>query len=160
MSKTARRLEKNAKEVKVVIPAATSTVPVTEVEIEHAFDECCPDAVSPEQLREEAKKLIAKAKALEKERADALAKKEAAEKAQREEEERERKAKEELERRKSMRRVYFTHNQDGTIDFNNPFFSANEAKFYDNDYIIVPSLVENDRYVRPLTKEEASGRHF
>lgn len=109
----------------------------------------------PEELREQARKLLVEADHLEIQAEKEAARKEAAERALKEKEEREKKEKEELENAQSYTRVFFTHNPDGTIDYDNPFFSANDAKYYDSNYVIVPALVQDGKYIRPLTKEEA-----
>ena len=52
--------------------------------------------------------------------------------------------------------VFFIHGKDGNLDGARPFYSPNVAKRYDWNYQIVPSWVENGRYVRPLTADEAA----
>ena len=143
MSKYDEARKKKAMPVKSTAKASSASKPVSSSKPQPVLSSD-PKLTNPEELRKIATEYLAKADRIEEARArEAEAK------------EREAKAKEELEREKSFRRVYFTHNADGTIDYSCPFFNANDARYYDHNYVVVPSLVQDGKYIRPLTKDEA-----
>ena len=166
MSKNARRIEKEvAKKASTVKTGSTSSA----IPFSSKIKEALTGVKDPEKLREEAKQCSEKAKKLREEakQCSEKAKKlnseaEALEKEQRETkdavEKEKKKVKEALEKNQ-VQRLFFTHKNDGTIDFDCPFPSEEDAKDFDDNPVSRRCLVVDGHYVRPLTKQEASSYH-
>ena len=52
------------------------------------------------------------------------------------------------------KRLFFTHDEKGEVDLTRPFKHPLDAKYFDEDYVVIPCLIENGKFVRPLTKDE------
>ena len=133
-------------------PAKRIVKPVEETATTSADLRLKADNISAEvdELMKKANSLMDEAETL-RAKADAADKAEALKKAKEEEE---RKKSKEIEKAKSHRRLYFTHNEDGSIDYDHPFRNPLDAKYFDDDYVVILCLVEGGRYVRPLTKKD------
>ncbi len=65
-----------------------------------------------------------------------------------------------FENGETYKRVYFVHDEKGTLKRSAPIYDPAVASSLDPNYVVFASLLRNGKFVRTLTVEEASERGF